>query len=151
MMSDLQKSLLFPHPQNLSTFKRLCNFAVSERALCFHYKSYLEGGQLCGRYKYRNLISKVCLLSSSFLLIHACIPRRFSHVLTLCDPMDCSLPDSSVHGISQATILEWVVIASSRGSSRSRDQTRISCVSCIAGSLPAEPSGKPQYQHTKNS
>ena len=81
MMSNLQKSLLFPHPQNLSTFKRLCNFAVSERALCFHYKSYLEGGQLCGRQNYRNLISKVCRLSLSFLLIHACILSRYSHVL----------------------------------------------------------------------
>ena len=36
--------------------------------------------------------------------------------LTLCDPMDCSLPGSSVHGILQARILEWVAISSSRGS-----------------------------------
>ena len=36
---------------------------------------------------------------------------------TLCDPMDCSLPDSSVHGILQARILEWVAIPFSRGSS----------------------------------
>ena len=37
--------------------------------------------------------------------------------LTLCDPMDCSLPDSSVHGILQARILEWVAISFSRRSS----------------------------------
>ena len=37
--------------------------------------------------------------------------------LALCNPMDCSLPGSSVHGIFQARILEWVVISSSRGSS----------------------------------
>ena len=37
--------------------------------------------------------------------------------LTLCDPVDCSLPGSSVHGILQARILEWVAISSSRGSS----------------------------------
>ena len=37
--------------------------------------------------------------------------------LTLCNPMDCSLPDSSVHGISQGRILEWVAISYSRGSS----------------------------------
>lgn len=43
--SDLQKSLLFHHPQNLSTLKRLCIFAVGERALCFHYKNCLERGQ----------------------------------------------------------------------------------------------------------
>ena len=40
---------------------------------------------------------------------------------TLCDPMDCSPPGSSVHGISQARILEWVAISFSRGSSRPRD------------------------------
>ena len=46
--------------------------------------------------------------------------------LTLCDPMDCSPPGSSVHGIFQATILKWVAISSSRGSSRPRDQTLVS-------------------------
>ena len=40
---------------------------------------------------------------------------------TLCDPLDCSPPDSSVHGILQARILEWVAISSSRRSSRPRD------------------------------
>ena len=40
---------------------------------------------------------------------------------TLCDPMDCSLPGSSVHGIFQARILKWVSISFSRGSSRPRD------------------------------
>ena len=48
--------------------------------------------------------------------------------LTLCDPMDCSLPGSSVHGILQARILEWVAISFSRGSSPPRDQTFISCL-----------------------
>ena len=43
--------------------------------------------------------------------------------LTLCDPKDCSLPGSSVHGILQARILEWVAIPFSRGSSQPRDQT----------------------------
>ena len=42
---------------------------------------------------------------------------------TLCDPMDCSLPGSSVHKIFQARILEWVAISFSRGSSQPRDQT----------------------------
>ena len=48
---------------------------------------------------------------------------------------DCSLPGSSVHGISQARILEWVAISFSRGSSRPRDQTHVSCISCITGSF----------------
>jgi len=51
--------------------------------------------------------------------------------LTLWDPMDCGPPDSSVHGIFQARILEWVAISYSRGSSRPRDWTQVSCVSCI--------------------
>ena len=46
----------------------------------------------------------------------------------LCDPMDCSPPGSSVHGILQARILEWVAMPSSRGSSRPRDRTRVSCI-----------------------
>ena len=46
--------------------------------------------------------------------------------LTLCDPMDCSPPGSSVHGILQARMLEWVAMPSSRGSSRPRGQARVS-------------------------
>ena len=45
---------------------------------------------------------------------------------TLCDPMDYSPPGSSVHGIFQARILEWVVIPFSRGSFRPRDQIQVS-------------------------
>ena len=64
---------------------------------------------------------------------------------TLWDPMDCSLPGSSVHGILQVITLEWVDISSSRGSSRARDQTCDSCVSCTAGGFfMAEPSGNPR-------
>ena len=48
--------------------------------------------------------------------------------LTLCNPMDCGPPGSSVHGILQAGILEWVAIPFSRGSSQPRDW-----VSCIEG------------------
>ena len=48
--------------------------------------------------------------------------------------MDCSLPVSSVHGVLQATILEWIAMPSSRGSSRPRDQTCVSHVSCIGRS-----------------
>ena len=45
---------------------------------------------------------------------------------TLCHPVICSLPGSSVHGIFQARVLEWVAISFSRGSSQPRDQTRVS-------------------------
>ena len=66
-------------------------------------------------------------------------PRVCLHVkslqscLTLCNPVDCSPPGSSVHGILQARTLEWVATPSSRGSSQPRDQTRASYSSCIAG------------------
>ena len=56
--------------------------------------------------------------------------------LTLCYPMDCSPPSSSVHGILQAGILEWESIPASRGSSRPRDGSQ-------TDSLPSEPPGKP--------
>ena len=60
---------------------------------------------------------------------------------TLYDPMNCSLPGSSVHGILQARIQEWVVISFPRGSSRPRDRTWISN---IAGRFfTTEPPGKP--------
>ena len=67
------------------------------------------------------------------------VPQLFSlclHVLsrfslTLCNPMDRSLPGSSVLGILQARILKWVAMPSSRGSAQPRDQTGISYVSCI--------------------
>ena len=59
--------------------------------------------------------------------------------LTLCNTMDYSPPGSSVHGILQGRILEWIAMPSSRGSSRPRDGTH---VSCIGGRfLPSEASG----------
>jgi len=45
---------------------------------------------------------------------------------TLCDPMDCSLPGFSVHGIFQAIVLEWIAISFSSGSSQPRDGTQVS-------------------------
>ena len=47
---------------------------------------------------------------------------------TLCDPVDCSPPSSSVHGTLQARILEWLAISSSRGSSQPGDRIQVSCV-----------------------
>ena len=70
-------------------------------------------------YRLSLYIYSLCVV---FLVAQSC--------LTLCYPMDCSLPGSSVHGILQARILEW--LPSSRGSSQPRDRTQ---VSCIAGGL----------------
>ena len=69
------------------------------------------------------------LRNQYLLLIGLCACSQ--SCLTLCDPMDCSPPGSSVHGILQARTLQWVVMPSSRGSSQPRNQTRSSWVSCI--------------------
>ena len=57
--------------------------------------------------------------------------KSLQSCLTLYDPMDCNLPDSSIHGILQSRILEWIPMPSSRGASPLGDRTRISYVSCL--------------------
>ena len=65
-------------------------------------------------------------------LLNRCVRAKSRQsCLPLCDPMDCGPPGSSVHGILQARILEWVTMPCYRGSSWSGDWTHISCVSCI--------------------
>ena len=80
----------------------------------------------------------------SYLSIHCCCCCCCSvtqSCLTLCNPMDCSQPGSSVHGIFQARIMESVFISSSRASSWPRDQTYIS----QADSLPLSHQGSPEF------
>ena len=63
---------------------------------------------------------------------------------TLCDPVDCSPPGSSVHGAFQARILEWVAISFSKGSSLPRDRTRTPTLQ--TDTLTSEPPGKPTWK-----
>ena len=79
----------------------------NEFARCLSSSGFLEQWGQMGKGKVKVLISQSCL--------------------TLCDPMDCSPPGSSVHGTLQARILEWVSIPFSRGSSQSKDRTQASC------------------------
>ena len=67
-----------------------------------------------------------CHRKLTIMGMHVC-----SVMSDFCNPMDCSPPGSSVHGIFQARILGWVAISFSRRSSLPRDRTHISCVSCI--------------------
>ena len=87
-------------------------------------------------------------IGKSLLLIYVCITESFCYACetsttlyinymcvlvsqscpTICDPIDCSLPGSSIHGISQARILEWVAIPLSRVSSQPRDWTQVSWI-----------------------
>ena len=70
---------------------------------------------------------------SEFLLV---VILLLSCVWLLCGPRDCSLPGSFLHGISEARILEWVAISCSKVSAQPRDQTRVSCISCIGRQVP---------------
>ena len=79
-------------------------------------------------------LKQACRAHSSTLWLRDGRPRVCMHALSrvwLCDPMGCSLPGSSVLGIYQARILEWVAISCFRRSSWPRDRTRVSCGSCI--------------------
>ena len=69
--------------------------------------------------------------SASLIISCVCIYVCVQLSPTLCGPMDCSLPGSSFHRISQVRVLEWVAISSSMGSSQPRDQTHVSYMSCI--------------------
>ena len=85
------------------------------------------------------------VLGTSTMHYHNVV-AAFEHVAakscpTLCNSADCGPPDSSVHRISQARILEWVALLFSGGSSRPRDWTRISCMK--GRFFKTEPPGKP--------
>ena len=91
-----------------------------------------------------NLLSELSLWASSLkwditnLIVRVQRTKQVKHLyvyvlvtqlcLTLCNPLDCSTPGSSVHAIFQARVLERVAMPSSRGSSWPKDQTQASCV-----------------------
>ena len=103
-----------------------------------------------GRTTYRKLMEEKWFLQNRkpHPLYHVC-SKLLQSCLTFCDPMDHSLPDSSVHEILQARILEWVTMPSSRGSSWPRD--RILCLlHWQVDSLPLAPPGKSNLYHTSN-
>ena len=79
-----------------------------------------------------------------------CVPSCFSCVWLFVTPWTVAHQTPLIHGILQARVLEWVAVPSSRGSSRPRDWTPVSYVSCIqVGSLPLASPRKPQVQVTK--
>ena len=87
---------------------------------CPPLKLYLALLPFLNDHKIKNLI----LFSPLSSYVTSDRRQRFAQsCLTLCDPTDCGLPGSSVHGILQARVLEWVVIPFSRGSSRPRART----------------------------
>ena len=86
---------------------------------------------------------------SSVLMLGTCVrAQTLQSCPTLCDPMDFSPPGASIHGILQASILEWVAVPSFGGSSWPRDWVLVSCIASRFFS--AAPPGKPQCWETHN-
>ena len=84
-------------------------------------KDTVAGGEVIHLLNKHLLSSNWVSLSSKTLPVPCYCAKSLQLCLTLCDPMDCSPPGSSVHGILQAKILKWVAISLSRGSSCPRD------------------------------
>ena len=103
----------------------------------------------CDTLRPRGMLNPPATLSPARLVqahvpdTRACVLSRFSRVRHFGSPShtDCSPPGSSVRGVLPARILQWVTMSSSRGSSQTRDQTRVSCIG--GGFLTAEPPREP--------
>ena len=131
----------------VNTFFAITVMAKSRNSIILCLQGWLHVLVLGGCGERLHIISGICKFSTRiFLIFEVCLPKNSYGIIliecmlaqsrpTLCDLVNCSLPGSSVHGIFQARILEWVAISSSRGSSQPRDGTRISCVSCIGSQI----------------
>ena len=116
---------------------------LSEQNWCFVIKTKQKHKPWVGSSQAHSF----CLLTSVAALSCMCAQL----CLTLCNPMDCSLPGSSLHGLFQARILEWAAISSPRGSFQLRDRTWSPVSPALAGGFfTTLPSGKPTYlsRHT---
>jgi len=81
----------------------------------------------CPQYLSLRLCKQSDMMCAVSLFIRIVVIQLLSRIQLFCDPMDCSLPGSPVHGIFLARILEWVTISFFQGSSRARNWTPISC------------------------
>ena len=132
--SERSKPHMFPcieESLNLATYLYVCNFTFSSHSpispvsnTWFHLAScslmcFCSRGNISGLQGQPRVppLRRACSAAQSFL--------------TLCNPVDYGPPGSSVHGISQARVLEWVAISSSREYSQPRDGTHVSCDSYI--------------------
>ena len=79
-----------------------------------------------------NFVLPLCQEGSAFSR-HCAVCSATQSCLTPCHPMDCSLPGSSVHDVSQARVVPWVTISYSRGSFHPRDWTHVSVSPALAG------------------
>ena len=126
----------------------ICNWTLINKALkelgfwpLIYSFAFLESTFWLQFHSFINWITpKICIMHLRARLLQSC--------LTLCDPVDHRPPGSSVHGILQAKIVEWVVMPFSRVSFRSRNQTSISYISCF-GRRVLYHLGSPYYASTR--
>ena len=94
---------------------------------------------ICFRY---TLVCYIQLYICIYICVHVHTrTKSLQSWMTFCDPVDCSPPGPSVHGVLQARILEWIAISSSRGPSQLKDRTHVSCIGKHL--FNTEPPGKP--------
>ena len=122
------------------------NFKKKRKDISDHVQYIMsQGTQWNHQIMYQNsmyyTIARVLLQIRACLLLWVRVYSEATLCLIVCDPMECSLPDSSVHGISQARVLEWV--ANSFSSESSRPGIKHVSPALVGGFFIAEPPGKP--------
>ena len=129
--------------QPLIQKSHIWDFSIEEKKIC-DVETKAWNKVTCLR-PYRRSLTQPCqkddLLGQGLISL---VKSLGQSCLTLCNPMDCSPPGFSIHGILQAKILEWVVISFSEGSSWPRDWTHVSCLHCQVDSLPPHHLGSPR-------
>ena len=119
-------------PRMIFSFSPISSYSSSKLSSEDLFKNVFQISQSSWAYLDQRIYHPLSCFLSVFSLDYESRNRlKWSEVkslgcVRLCNPMDCSLPGSSVHGIFQARVLEWVAISFSRGSSRPRDRTQVS-------------------------
>ena len=123
----------------LSSTVAVADFIRKLTSFCHTLSPDLEKIQLIGTLS-TDWVTCVLLLIVMYLYTDVLVSQSY---LILCNPMDCSLPGSSFHGILQASILEWVAIPFTRGSFQPRDWTQAFCI--IGGLYHLSHQGRPSF------
>ena len=110
-------SILFLKNQQICIFKFIYNWPLNNMLLN-------SASPLIRWFFSVNIVPVFSLCVCVCVCVCMCVRVCAQSCLNLCNPMNCSLPGSSVHGIFQARILEWVAISYSSRSSQPRDRTR---------------------------
>ena len=117
-------------------FASFLNFVCMRPVYTLLYLADFAQCQACEVYWWCCVQLSCSFSSLNGILLHCCCCCcLLGQVWLSCDPVDCSLPGSSIHGISQARVLEWVATPSSKGSSQPRDRTHLLAFPALTGIL----------------